>query len=408
MAQTVAGVRQYNQLVALMDNWDFMQDNLKIANEAVGELNNQQDIYLDSMEAHMNKLESSWQKLYSTILDPDELKGGVDVITNIVEGMNNMAESFGGGTKSLTGFAAMFSSLFTGPIDQALTRFITNSNLAKQNAQAFKMKSDFISAGSSIAENETVEQKATREANETQLANAQRLQGVYKQLGEEDTKRVIELQKQAVELERQANLMEALATQESDKAINTLLDKDIITDEDSIKINEAENAEAMNAILEEVEERYAKIVNVAKATDEILADQVKKLHNSEEYYYEIEDLIESINLATKGTATNTKKELVEMAKKIKNGKISVEDKNKILSLSKKIVEETKEEEGLVKKASAAVEEQRKAEEKIAELRERSQDKNKDIDNLLKPAEQAQSMVSTVNTLISAGSSLATV
>ena len=73
--------------------------------------------------------ESSWQKLYSTILDPDELKGGVDVITNIVEGMNNMAESFGGGTKSLTGFAAMFSSLFTGPIDQALTRFITNSNL---------------------------------------------------------------------------------------------------------------------------------------------------------------------------------------------------------------------------------------------------------------------------------------
>ena len=408
LAQTVAGVRQYNQLVALMDNWDFMQDNLKIANEAVGELNNQQDIYLDSMEAHMNKLESSWQKLYSTILDPDELKGGVDVITNIVEGMNNMAESFGGGTKSLTGFAAMFSSLFTGPIDQALTRFITNSNLAKQNAQAFKMKSDFISAGSSIAENETVEQKATREANETQLANAQRLQGVYKQLGEEDTKRVIELQKQAVELERQANLMEALATQESDKAINTLLDKDIITDEDSIKINEAENAEAMNAILEEVEERYAKIVNVAKATDEILADQVKKLHNSEEYYYEIEDLIESINLATKGTATNTKKELVEMAKKIKNGKISVEDKNKILSLSKKIVEETKEEEGLVKKASAAVEEQRKAEEKIAELRERSQDKNKDIDNLLKPAEQAQSMVSTVNTLISAGSSLATV
>lgn len=408
LAQTVAGVRQYNQLVALMDNWDFMEDNLKVANEAVGELNNQQDIYLDSMEAHMNKLESSWQKLYGTILDPDELKGGVDVITNIIEGMNNMAESFGGGTKSLTGFAAMFSSLFTGPIDQALTRFITNSNLAKQNAQAFKMKSDFISVGSSVAENETVEQKATREANETQLANAQRLQGVYKQLGEEDTQRVIELQKQAVELERQANLMEALATQESDKAINTLLDKDIITDEDSIKINEAENAEAMNAILEEVEERYAKIVNVAKATDEILADQVKKLHNSEEYYYEIEDLIESINLATKGTATNTKKELAEMAKKIKNGKISVEDKNKILSLSKKIVEETKEEEGLVKKASAAVEEQRKAEEKVAELRERSQDKNKDIDNLLKPAEQAQNMVSAVNTLISAGSSLATV
>ena len=28
LAQTVAGVRQYNQFIALMDNWDFMQENL--------------------------------------------------------------------------------------------------------------------------------------------------------------------------------------------------------------------------------------------------------------------------------------------------------------------------------------------------------------------------------------------
>jgi hypothetical protein len=28
LAQTVAGVRQYNQLIALMDNWDTFQENL--------------------------------------------------------------------------------------------------------------------------------------------------------------------------------------------------------------------------------------------------------------------------------------------------------------------------------------------------------------------------------------------
>jgi hypothetical protein len=38
LAQTVAGVRQYTQLVALMDNWDKFQKNLSVANNATGTL----------------------------------------------------------------------------------------------------------------------------------------------------------------------------------------------------------------------------------------------------------------------------------------------------------------------------------------------------------------------------------
>jgi hypothetical protein len=38
LAQTVAGVRQYNQLVSLMDNWDFFESNLDIANTSDGAL----------------------------------------------------------------------------------------------------------------------------------------------------------------------------------------------------------------------------------------------------------------------------------------------------------------------------------------------------------------------------------
>jgi hypothetical protein len=45
LAQTVAGVRQYTQLVALMDNWDSFQENLAIAYDASGTLQEQADIY---------------------------------------------------------------------------------------------------------------------------------------------------------------------------------------------------------------------------------------------------------------------------------------------------------------------------------------------------------------------------
>ena len=38
LAQTVAGVRQYNQFIALMDNWDFMQENLRTVAKASGTL----------------------------------------------------------------------------------------------------------------------------------------------------------------------------------------------------------------------------------------------------------------------------------------------------------------------------------------------------------------------------------
>jgi hypothetical protein len=38
LAQTVAGTRQYTQLVALMDNWDYFQENLGVANTATGTL----------------------------------------------------------------------------------------------------------------------------------------------------------------------------------------------------------------------------------------------------------------------------------------------------------------------------------------------------------------------------------
>jgi len=51
LAQTVGGVRQYNNLIALMDNWDFMQENLATARGSEGALQEQADIYAESWEA---------------------------------------------------------------------------------------------------------------------------------------------------------------------------------------------------------------------------------------------------------------------------------------------------------------------------------------------------------------------
>jgi hypothetical protein len=38
LAQNVAGVRQYTQLIALMDNWDYFKENLTVAELSNGAL----------------------------------------------------------------------------------------------------------------------------------------------------------------------------------------------------------------------------------------------------------------------------------------------------------------------------------------------------------------------------------
>ena len=44
LAKAVGGLRQYNQFIALMDNWDFMQENLKVVENSTGALQKQADI----------------------------------------------------------------------------------------------------------------------------------------------------------------------------------------------------------------------------------------------------------------------------------------------------------------------------------------------------------------------------
>jgi hypothetical protein len=56
LAQSVAGVRQYTQLMALMENWDYFKDNLEVAKDATGTLQKQADIYAESWEAAQKRV----------------------------------------------------------------------------------------------------------------------------------------------------------------------------------------------------------------------------------------------------------------------------------------------------------------------------------------------------------------
>lgn len=69
LAQTVGGVRQYTNLIALMNNWDDMEENLRTAENSDGSLQNQADIYAESWEAAQKRVKASAQAIYQALLD---------------------------------------------------------------------------------------------------------------------------------------------------------------------------------------------------------------------------------------------------------------------------------------------------------------------------------------------------
>ena len=126
LAQTVAGTRQYTYLVSLMDKWETFQTNLNTATSAQGELNKQNNIYLESTEAHLKKLSTAAEDLYSSLFDNKTMNTWIDGLTNGVEIIDTLVESLGGLNNILPMLLAGGLNTFSGKIASGITNFVTN------------------------------------------------------------------------------------------------------------------------------------------------------------------------------------------------------------------------------------------------------------------------------------------
>lgn len=120
LAQTVAGVRQYTQLIALMDNWDTFQQNLSIAKTSSGTLDAQAAIYAESWEAASDRVRASWESLWDTMINSDSMITMLDGLSGIIEAMDTLATSMGGAGGVLTSFLGIATKLFAPKLSQGL------------------------------------------------------------------------------------------------------------------------------------------------------------------------------------------------------------------------------------------------------------------------------------------------
>lgn len=107
LAETVAGVRQYTQLVALMDNWDYFKQNLMVAQGSEGALQEQADIYAESWVAAGKRAQAAAQGVYDSLLNDDVFIAIADATTGFLSGLEQVIDTMGG----LGGVAALVANL---------------------------------------------------------------------------------------------------------------------------------------------------------------------------------------------------------------------------------------------------------------------------------------------------------
>lgn len=146
---TLAGRYQLNPFLTLMSNMDMYNEQLAIAENSAGTLEEQQSIYMDSMAAKLNELTAASEGFISTLFNPDDWKPGIDLLTDFVQLLTAMTESVGGLTPLLTGLAGVLAKTFSNNIAAGITNIMQNrqrNDISKQNEGVLR---EMILAGAS-------------------------------------------------------------------------------------------------------------------------------------------------------------------------------------------------------------------------------------------------------------------
>ena len=207
-AVAMAGKRQYNNLIALFDNWDMYTSALETSTEAMGTLQHQQDIYMESTAAKLKTLKAAWQGLYDDAIDEEEINEGIELLTNLVEVFDNFISSFGGGSKAIIAFGSIVANVFSKQISGAINTAYQNLVGYQNNLQNLAAKKDALSTGMIIGSGDDVKDRAVEESLNREFIIAEQIEAVRKGLTDQEYNELMVLEQEVGQLVEKKTLEE--------------------------------------------------------------------------------------------------------------------------------------------------------------------------------------------------------
>lgn len=140
LAQTMAGQRQYNNLLALFDNFDKYNAALQTAQDATGTLQQQQDTYMESANAHLNELKAATENIYDSLLNPKRVIPILDVFTKLANVVATFVDGLGGGAGVLSLLGTIGLNVFGDKIANSIQKTVSNTALANAEMTELEVK----------------------------------------------------------------------------------------------------------------------------------------------------------------------------------------------------------------------------------------------------------------------------
>ena len=131
LGTTLAGRYQLNQFLTLMNNMEMYNEQLAIAEDSAGTLDEQQSIYMDSMAAKVNQLTAAGEGLVSTLFNPDDYKPALDVLTQLINGLTDLINITGGAGNAFLGLGSIITKTFSTQIGRGISNLIQNQQRQK-------------------------------------------------------------------------------------------------------------------------------------------------------------------------------------------------------------------------------------------------------------------------------------
>lgn len=127
MLSGIGGKLRTNQLVALVENFDMVQEMLAGMGEAAGSADKELSIMLDTWNAKTEQLKNNWTKFVAKIVDTEQVKDGLDLLIELIGSLDTEATAAAvqlglmaatiaalSGTTAVQWFKALFTTIATG------------------------------------------------------------------------------------------------------------------------------------------------------------------------------------------------------------------------------------------------------------------------------------------------------
>lgn len=139
IAQTMAGQRQYTNLIALFDNYqDKYISALKTAQGAEGTLNKQNKAYMEDINTKINQMTAATEKMWMNLINTDGFKGVIDGLTKVINKVDQLFQSIGGGKAVLNSIGAIATQLMSKTMASGINTFINNRVQSKEQKASLK------------------------------------------------------------------------------------------------------------------------------------------------------------------------------------------------------------------------------------------------------------------------------